>query len=304
MQNRTETMSVNGWEITHSRDSLELTERHVRQLTDTAQEWAELFPGRTWVQSEYGVPSLIIRPDCTVDEDGNLRFYEVEERPAGIGVTSHLNPRFAERLNDVRRSWPDFKAVVSEERESYDDDLWLEVSPLSEVVDSEELVLVRAEPTEAAFHQLESRSVSSIQHKGDKHYGVALGWWSKVRAEEFEELPWDGEGFTLKPLQGSKTRDVYIWSPKRFRGTVTRTKIRKVLEERGEMFCQPLHRPIETGDPTYPHMIYRIFMGFNPETRQFEVMGGLWMARNNYKVHGARDSVLGPLVSPSNSSGQ
>ena len=161
---------------------------------DYLASWQKHFANEeTWAKKEMGVPSLIVRLDCVLI-DGSLRIYEVEERPAGIGITNKMNPKFADGLADIRRFWPDFKVVVSPNRTGGDDHLWAEVAEHGGF--DTEIVLVRAEPEEKDYHKYAPRSISSVVSKGNKSYGVPLGFWKSV-SDSQSQLPWD-EAFVLK----------------------------------------------------------------------------------------------------------
>src|SRR3989344_1090174 len=284
---------------------------------ELVKRWESCFPKEnTWVQRELGVPSLIVRLDATLEGE-HLRAYEVEERPAGIGVSYTTNPAFKERLQDVARTWPKFDVVISERRNGHDDQLWTPLKSREEAVKGTELVLVRAEPEEEEFHCLEDRSVSSLKQKGDKSYGEKLGLWRKVQTPE--DLPAPCEPFVLKPLQGSKTRDVFMYLPNSMAksqysipelkmtapGAYTRSRVERELirhtQGSGGMYCQPFYPPVESGldgdmGKNYRWMIYRVYYGLNTQTREWNYLGGQWNARNNLKIHGDGDAVIGPVV--------
>lgn len=258
--------------------------------------WNKIFPTEnTWIRKNHGIPSLIVRLDCTV-QNGELKLYEVEERPAGIGVTRQVNPQFKEKLASISKTWPGFKSVVSPLRRGSDDSSWRETIDLETAAKNKELVLVRAEPAETEFHTLAGQSVSTIQHKGDKQYGEKMGLWSPVSS--IDQLDW-GQAFVLKPRKGSKTQEVFFWHPteRRLQGLSTKTKIMNILSGQPEgMYLQPYHPPMESEIPDASHMIYRVFYGYNIQKKKWECLGGVWNARPNVKVHGAGDTIFGPVV--------
>ncbi len=261
------------------------------------ERWQHRFPREdTWVQREVGVPSLIVRLDCTI-VDGTLRVYEIEERPAGVGITSRINPQFRDFLGGLQAYWPKFSVVVSGRRKGSDDDLWAPVLGLSDY--REGLVMVRAEPEEAEYHWLEQYSVSSVRMKGNKSYGEDLDWWRRVACPE--ELPWD-QPFVLKPMQGSKCRDLEVWVPKtsahyeQAKGASTRTRVARTLLKNGAMYCQPFYSPMVFEEDPRMRMILRVYYGYNRLDRFWQCLGGVWNARPNWIVHGASDAVFGPIL--------
>ncbi len=260
---------------------------------ETLALWQRLFPHEhTWVQEEHGVPSLIVRLDCTICADGHLGIYEVEERPAGIGFTGLLNAQFQSKLAALRQKWPSISVVLSPNRRAGDDYLWTEV--VSEVSNGHK-VLVRAEPEESDYWPLEGRSISSVRSKGDKSYGVAFGWWREVNSTN--DLPWD-ETFVLKPMQGSKARGIAIWDPQRRNGASTRSQVERARAAAGgRVFLQPFI-PALAGREGYAFKMLRMFYGYDPELHFWQCLGGSWTARNNLRLHGSSDSLFGPVLVP------
>jgi len=297
------------WNIKYSHETIVFPENYTQEAISLLARWAEAFPEEdTWVRNELGVPSLLVRMDLTI-HDNKLRVFEVEERPAGIGATSLINPEFREHLLRLKKEWPEIGVVISSDprRRGSDDHLWTEVVDPNK--DLNKLLLIRAEPDEVDFHHLESRSISSLKRKGDKSYGEKLGLWRLVLSPD--ELPWD-TAFVVKPKQGSKTRGMGIWVPrqkydrlqmagkKTIPGTHTRTKIERLVAEasqKGGLYCQEFYPPMESGLGTVaPWMIDRVFFGFNPSTGKWECMGGLWNARPTLIIHGADDAIFGPVT--------
>jgi len=287
-----QTLTVNGWNFSIHNKTRFFSQDLVRQGLGYVNRWTEIFPSEgTWVNNCYHIPSLIIRLDCVVDNEGRLMIYELEDRPAGAGLSNLINPEFAKLLADVRQSWPKFTVLTSEQRKGNDDILWLNVEQYNE----SSLVLVRAEPDDIRYHHLVPRSVSTVKTEGDKGYGVVLGLWREVT---LDNLPDKTQSFVIKPLQGTRAQDVLFWVPylKDYPGTVTWTKIQKTLSKHGKMYCQPFILPMQTNIPDFPYMIYRVFFVYDIALNQWQCLGGCWVARNNLKIHGATDSLIGPLT--------
>ena len=263
-----------------------------KQALSLLSKWQNVFAKEaTWVQGALSVPSLIVRLDCIV-RDGQLVVYEVEERPAGVGISSVVNPEFGKRFVEIASTWQPFSVVVSPLRRATDDSLWQEQLPWDKSETG--LVLVRAEPEELEFHVHEPQSVSSLKRKGDKGYGEVLGLWRKVEVPD--QLDW-GESFVLKPLQGSKLKDLEIWDPQRRPGSSRREVVEKTLASSPNgMFCQKLFPPMDSGIARFPWMIFRVFFGYDPLRREWKALGGNWNARHNLRIHGATDAIFGPAV--------
>lgn len=265
----------------------------IEEGKETLKKWTRIFPKeKTWVQKKFGVPSLIVRIDCTV-YDGKLGIYEIEERPSQVGITKVINQQFAEILKRLMTEWPEFVAVISPRREQKigDDKLWIQTIQCfpEKLPKNINKVIVRAEPTETEFHCLQSKSISTVRVKGNKSYGEKLGWWRKIKNNSY--LSWE-RGFVLKPLQGSKMQNVEIWDPEQRPRSSTRNQIMATLKK-NVMYCQPFLPPIKKRTSW---RIYRPFYGYSPKEKGWIPMGGIWVARSNLRVHGTRDAVFGPLL--------
>lgn len=287
-----ETVRIGQWDVNFCRREIVFPAIAVTQALQFLESWKDCFVSeQTWVRKHHKVPSLFVRFDCIV-RDGQLIVYEIEERPAGLGISSRANPDFAAALLSVANRWPQFSVKVSPLRRATDDHLWQEAIGWPQNGTSE-LVLVRAEPEETEFHSLEPNSVSSLKGKGNKSYGERMGLWKRVAITA--DLPWD-RCFVLKPLCGSKLRDLEIWDPKKRPGSSIRDKVEASLCRNKEMFYQEFFDPMETGIAKFPWMIFRVFFAFDPVTGSWQCLGGNWNARHNLRIHGASDAIFGPAV--------
>ncbi|MFZ2970342.1 MAG: hypothetical protein WA063_04295 [Minisyncoccia bacterium] len=135
-----ETKIIGNWKMKISPHLEIFPTEAISKTLKIIEERAKAFPKEeTWVQSKFRIPSLFVRIDCVINN--GLSIYEVEERPAGIGICSEMNPEFSNNLKKIKLKWPEFKLVVSPLREKGDDDLWLK----SLENDNNSLVLIRAE---------------------------------------------------------------------------------------------------------------------------------------------------------------
>lgn len=279
------------WEVRVSDRAIQLPEWIADAGKNVLDKWARVFPKeKSWIQKEFGIPSFIVRVEGVPVGD-RFHFFEIEERPAGIGVTSETSQSFADNLGKLTKVWPEFKVLVSSARQGAGDDyLWREIVTPEQVKDSD-LLIIRAEPEETEFYQFVNRSVSSLSEKGNKVYGEKFGWWKTVSSKE--ELPWSTP-FVIKPCQGSKARGLEIWDPiKKRSGSSTKSRIIRTLSNAGKMYCQPLVDPIEHEGGM---MIYRIFYGFDPRCGKWICLGGCYNVRPNLRIHGASDAFFGALV--------
>jgi len=279
------------WEVRVAEEVIQLPEWIADAGKKALSKWAHVFPKeKSWIQNEFGIPSFIVRVEGVPIGD-RFHFFEIEERPAGVGITAKFSDSFAGNLEKLTKVWPEFKVLVSDARQGAGDDyLWREIVTPQQVKNSD-LLIIRAEPEETEFHRFINRSVSSLAEKGNKIYGESFGWWKTV-SDEFD-LPWDSP-FVIKPCQGSKARGLEIWDPiKKRNGSSTKSRIVRTLSKAGKMYCQPLVDPIAHEDGM---MIYRIFYGFDPRSSEWVCMGGCYNVRPNLRIHGASDAFFGALA--------
>ncbi|MFA6252470.1 MAG: hypothetical protein WCX74_03660 [Candidatus Paceibacterota bacterium] len=281
------------WNFGRSEEIIALSGEVLEQCYSAIEKWVIHFvPEPTWIFNTHGVHSILIRLDCIVDQNEKLRIYEVEERPCGAGIVSTFNPVFEQKLRQVKKTWPSFEAVISHRRKYTDDLDW--IPPYG---GNGSLVLVRAEPEEGEFHCFQPHSVSTIVNEGNKQYGVGMGLWASVTPETFSENGVWKNPFCLKPSHGSKCQNLEIWHPeKKFKsgyGISSRKRILETIEREGEMYLQDFIEPMRV-DGGY--MIYRIYFGYNMEERRYEYIGGCYNIRPSFKIHGATDSIFGPVV--------
>ncbi|MDO8609857.1 MAG: hypothetical protein Q7R95_04870, partial [bacterium] len=221
-----------------------------------------------------------------------LKPYEIEERPAGIGLALKLNSQFGVNLLRMINTWPDYKVVLSPKRSKggTDDSCWREIVDLSTAQQNEYLVLVRADPDEKEFDSLSSRSVSTISKKGSKKYGVQMGLWKEIQLGD--QLP-TNRVFVLKPKVGSKASGIKVLIP----GTNQKETIQAAFDANPNGFyLQDYYPPMNSGLLNYPNMIYRVFYGYNLKSREWEFLGGFWNASPHLIVDGGKDTIYGPII--------
>lgn len=293
---------ANPWRVQALDRSLPVPHAVTEQCLELLGKWQKVFPKEdTFAEQQFEVPSLLVRFDCVYHEAIGLGVYEIEDRPAGVGITLVVNQQFKALFNQLRSEWPEFSVVVSPLRllQGGDDHLWAKEISFEEAKGSAGLLWVRAEPWELVFHELAPRSVSTIKTEGLKSYGVPLGLWSNIDNKEVEsgivQLPWD-QGFCIKPLQGSKTQNVFIWDPKvqLFHGKERAlAHVKSLGRAHLQRFIPPM--PLKIGDMQY-NVIYRIFFGWSPKRKEWIPLGGEWDARPapHSLIHGALDAVTGP----------
>ena len=284
------------WSSLGTSETRKFPEECVEQGIKILNDWSNFFPHEdTWVRKELGIPSVLVRFDCVHNKNG-LFVYEIEDKPMGVGIVLGFlkNEEFAKRLESVQKTWPDFKIVISPKRTRRGDDyLWRPIIAPHEWAG--EYVLTRAEPQEDDFHQFETHAISPIKREGDKSYGIHLGWWREVSSPC--EIDWD-KPFVLKPLQGTRMKDIEIFHPgKRGKeGFSTRTRTERVLKANGTMYHQQYVPPLESGIEKYRHMIFRVYFGFDATKHQWKYLTGAWNARSCVRIHGASDTLFGVAI--------
>lgn len=299
---QTRSIQTGQWSTMTTDREIKLADDRVAAMQNVIACWLAVdpHPEATWVQQTYGIPSLFVRFDCSIGPDGQLCFYEVEERPQGMGFSQLFNPLFGQRLGELQASWPEFVSVETpahKARGGTDDQFWLSSAVALEDCPAEGLLLLRSEPHEDQVHYLAGRSVSTIATEGRKRYGVDLGWWREV--SDPDQLPWD-EHFVLKPLQGSKCAGVTMWvgrGNQRPQGASTESQVLRTLKDHATMLCQPYHAPWEVTFEERSHRVMlRPYFGFVPETGQWRYLGGEWLMAPQVKLHGSSETVFGPLT--------
>jgi hypothetical protein len=240
--------------------------------------------------------------------------FEVEERPAGIGVTDRvikcalgsgvtgvLEAHFGQYVGSM-------PTVVRHQKSRPNDD-----SLVLTVVDIdnppvEGPILARGEPEDFREHKalpaLQSRSISTILTKGLKRYMLAMEEAKAKVAQSVDELSPE-TSFVLKPMQGSKARDVTIYLSPADRathgrqGTVTFERARRefAVAQAGTLILQAFIPPIPTvlPDGSKGNTILRVFALVHPNGR-CNVVGGTYVSRRELVVHGASNAICGAVI--------
>lgn len=300
---------------------ISLSGEHVGQIRDHIKNGLQRFyernenPEPTLAHHLTGLPTMVARLDCTLDHFGNIVPIEVEERPNGVAITDLL-VRPVTDIGIIRPVVDHYLRLLgtlplvaaSPNRMNRIDDVeFLETCLLDEAVEREGPVLLRTEPKELkeSHDGLIDRSVSTGRDEGKKMYRERTGHAKRVGV--LDEMPPPGVSFVLKGIQGSKAQAVSIHLNPFDReelgnkGTITRN--RALLQaaqaisdkNQGSVLIEPFRRPIaaKIGDRK-AHMILRILATVDQES--VNVLGGVHLSRDEVLVHGATNSVAGPVV--------
>jgi len=302
---------IGKWEVNVEEEVKLIPETVLRQLEDfLSNKWREAAMkdikevGAWWRGAEkWGIPSPIIRVDMAPSKLFNSQIYEVEVRPAGLGITLTL---LTERQSQWREILKDCscQGFIRLDSSVQDDFLAAKLLDLPyfegelppEELKKGSLFWIRTRIDDPWAPILEERSLTPIRMDGYKGYLVKLNLASLV--EDPSDLPWE-RGFVIKPLQGSRMEEVELWLPQKRPGTSTRTRIMKRLKDMSEgrtppYILQPFIFPEEEeyqGKKGWT--IWRPFFGW--WKGKYVFIGGLWNWRSNLRIHGASDIIMGPL---------
>lgn len=277
----------------------------IDSMLESIAQWQRYAPRElTYVQQTFNVPSLMVRFDGVIHEDGIFYPYELQPAGTGVGYASMVSDTFRTiRDRYVREKWPPFKLVQNVKLE-LDEEMWLDRISLSEAVRGTDLLQLRHPLTaldRTTTERVVARSIKPVRFNISKEYGEKLGWWKKVQFEKdsADTLPWN-EGFALKPLWGWGAHDIMIWNPAgRPGGSSTRPQILKTFEKQKVMYLQPFIPPMQKEiDGKKYNIIVRPFFGYDPQNKIWEPWGGTWNGRPApaLRIHGSSDAIAGPLV--------
>jgi hypothetical protein len=290
------------------------------RLLRRLHEWQEIFPQypKNMAEEKYGVPSVLVRVDYFCSKEFGPRLCEIEERPAGIYVASCLNRQFRHNVRMffeavVTDLGKPLAVVISEERKgTSDDEEWaksLHGNPIrvfhglpDESYHNDYVWWVRSRRSEEAYYALRENSLSTIALEGNKEYGVKMGLWHPIN--HISDIPFDS-GCVLKPKAGSRFETIIITkTDTELRGTDTLKKAKDAIKEGKVAYWQQFFSPERprslnpNGRLRDIYMLRRVFFGFDPISREFKCLGGLWMANPTVRIHGGKETLCGPIYPP------
>lgn len=277
---------------------------------------------------ETGFPSPIIRIDmplATVRVGALQGFFEIEARPAGLGVDSALfeehRDAFANYLKELSGSLQKPLALKmfrysqnprhdpgGEKREFaqlvgipfFDKD------ERPENIDDFYYLVYGNQGNLEEIAEFEDRSLFPVRDDGNKDYLVTMGAAQVADRIAVSQKLGMGIPFVLKPRKGMWAQDVLVYpgnSGKRlFDGYASENDVHDLIgsarfEDR--YLLQTFFNPgrVEFGRDPYLAMA-RIYAFANLETGEYELSNGIYMARQNIRLHGTSDAITGQLVLP------
>lgn len=146
---------------------------------------------------------------------------------------------------------------------------------------------------------INNKSLGPVIDHGDKSYMLHLGMAHRVNREDDIDF---NTPCCVKPLSGSKGKDVQIWMPKQdgtreasFLGGATRSQVLRTIKS-SDCIQQPF---IPTGTELIggvPHFkLMRLFAVMNDEMK-YEIIPSPYVMRPNAKIHGASDAINGLIT--------
>lgn len=313
-----EEIKIGNWYF-RTGEKREVPKKVIQLLKESLKEWQETAlpeSGETWVAKNWGIPSCLVRIDMAPakEEEREISklFYEVEARPAGLGVYFSLAKQadFYPQASwkEIFKQFPlkiGFKICPSliessEDLRAFAEDLGFPFWGPDEIPPNEYLLFIRAKNNEPGVEVFENRAIAPLLKDGNKKYLLKQGLGKVFK--DVSELPWN-VGYAVKPLTGARLEGLEIFPPchlKKAKGSSTKSRILKRLENAREnsidFVVQPFispQREIIEGKEGWT--IWRIFFGYKKEKDEWEFLGGWWNWRPNLRVHGASDAVFGLL---------
>jgi hypothetical protein len=313
------------WEVNIVSLEISLPENHIDQLLDVVKEWTKRWkknhPQESTFARKYQVPSFIVRVDYTVDsrEKKELRVFEVEEFPGGMGIACQTVPSFEEKF--FKLGWPSetYVFVSSERIKGGDDHLWSQhVYPESHLPKTigDKLVAIRGKVS--GWQNFLSNLIwPPPPHQGHKNYGVSWLWEEVPRDQKrladrynhlLNTLKWEGVVFKS---HGDRSRHIVITLKRTTREEVEKWLgksenvgihggIKAVLSKIPEdfpIYYQRFFWPLKVRLKERPMFgIWRIYVGFNLNTSSWEVLGGFLQIGPTLLLHGGSHTYFLPVA--------
>lgn len=328
-------LHVGPWNCYGSNHALMMSEAEVNDLLGRYAGWAANFARdkrhmvpQNLAEQRFGLPSMLVRVDYVWDPLLRVcRIFEFDDRPAGIGVTQHINKVARDGFERIFASWQrvfgkKLAVCISEDRMGTNDDpVWAaHLSERSfyvhhgmppELLRERYIWWPRVSRHESMYYPLTSNSLSTIELEGDKSYGVAMGMWHEIRNPA--DIPLH-QGCVLKPKAGSRFEETVLVKAKSERnraGYISPTKALEIIHKGKVHYWQPLYPP-EGADvhrwlPENYSLMRRAYIAAiqipasadgGQGTDGICCIGGTWLAGPGDRLHGASNSISGPLMVP------
>lgn len=289
MEVKRNSLQIGSWQTMSSTNSLSLPKQAKSKAFEVINNYAQNFPEEAvWVQENHQVPSLILSMNCVFR--GDFSVYSISQNPKNLGLAVMLNLELKTELEKVKSSWP--KIYATTHPQFQDDYLWIETLDISEAANKPGLLLIRNPEFNFNPEYFSGRSVNSILRRNSNAYGEALNLWTRVNAGYAEELPWQ-KGFALKPLTRVKSQ-FNLYHSRQGPGLISESRVESLIDNRSfflQKFINPMDSPI-TGEK----MVFKIYFAYDVVKKEYRYLGGLWLSRANYRIHGTPETTFGKLI--------
>ena len=304
-------------------------ESHLKEfLSETLVQYRESYrpaPGTEHAYYQmYGASSPIVRVDMPLPTGAvapDQGIFEVEARPAGLGISAlafpDLNQYFQGASEQVLASGhkiavkvlPYARAATHDsimEKALFAESIGAPIYGPGELTEPEQgtLYYVYGDSAEAGddVEAFERQSLFPVRDDGNKDYLITMGLAQAANPALIAEKLAAGETFAMKPRRGMWAQDCYIKTGAgkegKINGRDTASKIQGAVDANPDAYVvQPLHMPgkIDLGLEKPLLGMARVFALHNQQTGDFDVVGGVYVARSNIKLHGTSDAVTGRL---------
>lgn len=262
-------------------------------------------------QVSYGVPSVLIRIDT-----GKLpttEVYEIEPRPAGIGILSQIDQteeqtrRLCSKLTGQYEpltivsggvdevalcGGPESAPGMLEDIHATAAALGTEVVAPTDHIPGQPCIAYRYAVGESSH--ITPDSLVPVDEHDNKQYMVDQGAARVASLDSVDMLIDHGAEFAIKPIRGTKCRDVEVYRPGA-KGSVNKTKARSMASP--DMMIQPIVEPIEVRvEGMTLNGVLRAYYTYNRVKSCYQPGVAVIMARTSLKVHGASDALIIPVV--------
>ncbi|MFO0703635.1 MAG: hypothetical protein U0525_02835 [Patescibacteria group bacterium] len=147
--------------------------------------------------------------------------------------------------------------------------------------------------------EMNQKSVAPLMDHGNKEYLLELAMAKAVRVEDDVDFT---KPCCVKPLNGSKGKDVQIWMPKSdgtrdasCEGGATKSQVVRAISA-NRCIAQPfIPTGIDTIDGKNYHKLMRLFAVMN-ENMEYEIIPSPYVMRPNVKIHGSSDAINGLIT--------
>ncbi|MEK7070176.1 MAG: hypothetical protein AAB966_00035 [Patescibacteria group bacterium] len=306
-------------------ENSESFDNFIRGTFDKFQEAYKPEPGYEYFfYQNTGLPSPIIRIDMPLvlgSVEENQGIYEIETRPAGLGLDSML---FEEHRATFRR-YIDLLQIILERPFAVKMLPYIQDSRHDPGGEKREFAQLMGIPffdkdeepdniddflyfvygncsTVPTLQKYEERSLFPVRDDGNKNYLVQMGKASIADLVTVSRKMNLGASFVLKPRKGMWAQDVQMYPGAlrtKYDGFALEKDIVRVIED-GKIenyLLQPFISPglLDIDGKEYCAMA-RVYGLANMTTHSYDPVNGIYIARRNVRLHGTSDAITGELL--------